>query len=66
MRIAGPAATEYVWVTFAPDGDSIYYLALDRDQGDTELYRVPVAWWPAQQSRRATLARLASRQMGDG
>ena len=46
VRIAGPATTEYVWVTFAPDGDSIYYLALDRDQGDTELYRVPLLGGP--------------------
>ena len=46
VRVAGPAATEFVWVTFAPDGDSIYYLALNRDQGDTELYRVPVLGGP--------------------
>jgi Tol biopolymer transport system component len=42
VRIAGPAATEYVWVAFARDGDSVYYLTLDRDKGDTVLYRVPV------------------------
>ena len=47
VRIAGPVASEYVWVAFAPDGDSIYYLALDRDKGDTELYRVPVLGGPA-------------------
>jgi serine/threonine protein kinase/Tol biopolymer transport system component len=46
MRIAGPAASEYVWVTFAPDGDSVYYLALDRDKGDTDLYRVPLLGGP--------------------
>jgi serine/threonine protein kinase len=46
VRIAGPAASEYVWVTFSPDGDSVYYLALDRDKGDTELYRVPVLGGP--------------------
>jgi len=46
VRVAGPAATEYVWVTFAPDGDSIYYLALDRDKGDTDLYRVPLLGGP--------------------
>jgi Tol biopolymer transport system component/DNA-binding winged helix-turn-helix (wHTH) protein len=47
VRIAGPAATEYVWVTFAPDGDSVYYLTLDRDKGDTALYRVPVLGGPS-------------------
>jgi len=41
VLVAGPSASECVWVTFAPDGDSIYYLALDLDKGDTELYRVP-------------------------
>ena len=46
VRIAGPAASEYVWLTFAPDGDSIYYLALDRDKGNTELYRVPILGGP--------------------
>ena len=47
VRVAGPAATEYVWVTFAPDGNSIYYLALDRDKGDTDLYRVAVLGGPS-------------------
>jgi serine/threonine protein kinase/Tol biopolymer transport system component len=46
VRIAGPSPSEYVWVTFAADGDSIYYLALDRDKGETELYRVPVLGGP--------------------
>ncbi len=47
VRVAGPTTTEYVWVTFAPDGDSVYYLALDRDKGDTTLYRVPVLGGPS-------------------
>ena len=47
VHIAGPAATEYVSVTFAPDGDSVYYLTLDRDKGHTALYRVPVLGGPS-------------------
>ena len=47
VRIAGPAATEYVSVTFTPDGGAVYYLALDRDKGDTALYRVPVLGGPS-------------------
>ena len=47
VRIAGPAATEYGSVTFAPDGDSVYYVTLDRDKGDTALYRVPVLGGPS-------------------
>jgi Tol biopolymer transport system component len=47
VRIAGPAATEYVSVTFAPDGDSVYYLTVDRDKGNTALYRVPVLGGPS-------------------
>lgn len=47
VRIAGPAATEYVWVAFAPDGAWIYYLALDRDKGNTALNRVPVLGGPS-------------------
>lgn len=47
VRIAGPAPTWYVSVTFAPDGDSVYYLALDRDKGDSTLYRVPVLGGPS-------------------
>lgn len=47
VRVAGPAATEYVSVTFAPDGDSVYYLTLDRDKGATALYRVPVLGGPS-------------------
>lgn len=52
VRIAGPAATEYVSVTFAPDGDSIYYLTVDRDKGDTALYRVPVLGGPSSMAAR--------------
>lgn len=47
VRVAGPAAAEFVWVAFAPDGDSVYYVALDRDKGDTELLRVPVLGGPS-------------------
>ncbi|MDQ3684725.1 MAG: winged helix-turn-helix domain-containing protein [Acidobacteriota bacterium] len=47
VRIAGPAATEYVWVTFAPDGDSVYYLTLGRGKGETALYRAPVLGGPS-------------------
>lgn len=47
VRVAGPAATEYVSVTFAPDGDSVYYLTLDRDKGETALYRVAVLGGPS-------------------
>lgn len=47
VRVAGPDATEYIWVTFAPDGDSVYYLTLDRNKGDTALYRVPVLGGPS-------------------
>jgi Tol biopolymer transport system component/DNA-binding winged helix-turn-helix (wHTH) protein len=47
VRIAGPAATEYASVTFAPGGDSIYYVTLVRDKGDTALYRVPVLGGPS-------------------
>lgn len=47
VRLAGPSPTEYVSVTFAPDGDSVYYLTLDRDKGATLLYRVPVLGGPS-------------------
>lgn len=46
LQIA-PAAQRYlVWVTFSPDGNFVYYLALERDKGDTELFRVPVLGGP--------------------
>jgi TolB protein len=47
VQIAGPSATEYVAVTFAPDGDSVYYLTVDRDKGEPVLYRVPVLGGPS-------------------
>ena len=47
VRIAGPTATEYVSVTFAPDGGSVYYVALERDKGRTTLYRAPVLGGPS-------------------
>lgn len=47
VRIAGPSPSEFVSVKFAPDGASIFYVALDRDKGDTTLYRVPVLGGPS-------------------
>jgi|CXWL01.1.fsa_nt_gi Tol biopolymer transport system component/DNA-binding winged helix-turn-helix (wHTH) protein len=47
VRVAGPAPSEFVWVSFAPEGDSVYYVALDKDKGDTALLRVPVLGGPA-------------------
>lgn len=45
-RIAGPTLADFVWVTFSPDGNFVYYLSLERDKGDTELFRVPVLGGP--------------------
>lgn len=45
-KIAGPSQNEFVWVTFAPDGNFIYYLTLQRDKGESELFRVPVLGGP--------------------
>jgi Tol biopolymer transport system component/DNA-binding winged helix-turn-helix (wHTH) protein len=45
-RIAGSSDSYLVWVTFAPDGNFVYYLALKRDRGQTELFRVPVFGGP--------------------
>jgi Tol biopolymer transport system component/DNA-binding winged helix-turn-helix (wHTH) protein len=47
VLLAGPARAEYVAVTFAPDGDAVYYLTLDREQGHTVLYRVPLLGGPS-------------------
>jgi len=47
VLIAGPTKSEYVWTAFAPDGNSVYYLSLDRNRGETELYNVPVLGGPA-------------------
>lgn len=47
VRIAGPAATEYISVTFAPDGKGVYYIALDHDKGESTLYRVPLLGGPS-------------------
>ncbi|MBL8182841.1 MAG: PD40 domain-containing protein [Blastocatellia bacterium] len=41
-RIVKPSSSEIVWVTFSPDGNFVYYLTLERDKGETELFRVPV------------------------
>ena len=46
-RIAGPSQSDFVWVTFAPDGNFVYYLTLARDKGRTELFRVPVFGGPS-------------------
>jgi len=45
-RIAGPLQSDLVWVTFAPDGNFVYYLVLEKDKGETELFRVPVLGGP--------------------
>jgi len=45
-RIAGPSQSDLVWVTFAPDGNFVYYLALEKDKGEPELFRVPVLGGP--------------------
>jgi Tol biopolymer transport system component/DNA-binding winged helix-turn-helix (wHTH) protein len=45
-RIAGPSQSNFVWVTFTPDGNFVYYLALEKDKGETELFRVPVLGGP--------------------
>ena len=45
-RIAGPSQNEFVWVTFAPDGNFVYYLSLARDKGETELLRVAIMGGP--------------------
>jgi len=38
--------TDLVWVTFAPDGNFVYYLALEKNKGEPELFRVPVLGGP--------------------
>ncbi len=49
IRIAGPAETEFISVTFAPDGHAVYYIALDHDKGESTLYRVPILGGSASQ-----------------
>jgi Tol biopolymer transport system component/DNA-binding winged helix-turn-helix (wHTH) protein len=41
VRVAGPAITEFVSVTFAPDDKNVYYVALDHDKGEPTLVRIP-------------------------
>ncbi len=42
-----PASQRYlVSVTFSPDSNFVYYLALERDKGETELFSVPVLGGP--------------------
>ncbi len=45
-RIAGPTPGNFVWVTFSPDGNFVYYLSLEKDKGETELFRVPLMGGP--------------------
>lgn len=46
-RLAGPTqSSNLVWVTFAPDGNFVYYLSLEKNKGETELFRVPVLGGP--------------------
>jgi len=47
VRLAGPAMTEYISVTFAPDANAIYYIALDHDKGVSTLYSVPTLGGPS-------------------
>ncbi len=47
VRIAGPAVTEYISVAFAPNGNNVYYIALDHDKGESTLYRVNVLGGPS-------------------
>src|SRR5262249_740967 len=42
VRVAGPAVTEFISVTFPPDGNRVYYIALDHEKGESTLYRVGV------------------------
>lgn len=42
MQLAPASQSYLVWVTFSPDSNFVYYLALERDKGETELFRVPV------------------------
>jgi Tol biopolymer transport system component/DNA-binding winged helix-turn-helix (wHTH) protein len=47
LRIAGPSAAQFFSVRFATSGDSVYYVALDRNKGESVLYRVPVLGGPS-------------------
>ncbi|MFN2578165.1 MAG: DPP IV N-terminal domain-containing protein [Pyrinomonadaceae bacterium] len=46
-RVAGPAVSEFISVTFAPDGHSVNYIALDHDKGESTLFRVPTLGGPS-------------------
>ncbi len=54
IRIAGPSASEFAWVAFARDGNSVLLLTLDRGKGDTELLRVPTLGGPAEKAAHDT------------
>jgi len=45
-QIVKPSPSEIVWVTFSPDGNFVNYLALEKDKGETELFRVPIMGGP--------------------
>lgn len=45
-RIAAPSQRAFVSVTFSPDGNFVYYLALEGNKGEPELFRVPVLGGP--------------------
>lgn len=48
VRIAGPAVTEYISVTFTPDSNFVCYVALDRDKGESTMYRVRTLGGPSE------------------
>lgn len=45
-QIVPPSKRDLVWVTFSPDGNFVYYLALEKDKGESELFRVPIMGGP--------------------
>lgn len=46
VQLAPATQSFIVSVTFSPDSNFIYYLALEREKGETELFRVPVLGGP--------------------
>lgn len=48
VRVAGPEVTEYISVNFAPDSNFVYYVTLDRDKGESTMYRVRTLGGPAE------------------
>jgi Tol biopolymer transport system component/DNA-binding winged helix-turn-helix (wHTH) protein len=47
IRIAGPSAADLASVRFARDGDSVYYVVLDKNKGESALHRVQVLGGPS-------------------